>query len=129
MDKDIECKNKKLKNMVQKGFQGYPLATVAFYGPTSKFATKIVVSIFKDDDQKVTFMKKWHSRDADARTNDKFQIQILDFIKEYLVRSVVICNGIIGCPHEEGVDYPKGEFCPLCPYWENRDRFLDEVIQ
>jgi hypothetical protein len=30
---------------------------------------------------------------------------------------------IIGCPHEEGIDYPDGEQCPVCPYWAGRDRW------
>jgi hypothetical protein len=28
------------------GFRGYPIATVAFYGPNDKLATKVVVSVF-----------------------------------------------------------------------------------
>ncbi|HXA85561.1 MAG TPA: hypothetical protein VNZ47_10815, partial [Candidatus Dormibacteraeota bacterium] len=27
------------------GFRGYPIATVAFYGPSDKLATKVVVSV------------------------------------------------------------------------------------
>jgi hypothetical protein len=26
-------------------------------------------------------------------------------------------NRIIGCPHEEGIDYPLGRTCPQCPFW------------
>jgi hypothetical protein len=29
---------------------------------------------------------------------------------------------MLGCPHEEGIDYPEGEACPECPYWAGRDR-------
>jgi hypothetical protein len=36
---------------------------------------------------------------------------------------------IIGCPHEEGIDYPDGQKCPQCPYWASRDRFTHDVIQ
>src|SRR5712692_4405008 len=31
-------------------------------------------------------------------------------------------DGIIGCPHEEGIDYPEGKSCPQCPYWARRAR-------
>jgi hypothetical protein len=34
----------------------------------------------------------------------------------------------IGCPHEEGKDYPLGENCPQCPYWANRDRWSGKLI-
>jgi hypothetical protein len=33
------------------------------------------------------------------------------------VKEVVMTGGIVGCPHEEGIDYPLGEDCPHCPYW------------
>lgn len=35
---------------------------------------------------------------------------------------------IIGCPHEEGKDYPMGKKCPQCPFWVNRDRWTVEII-
>jgi hypothetical protein len=28
----------------------------------------------------------------------------------------------MGCPHEEEIDYPKGEACPHCPFWAGRER-------
>jgi hypothetical protein len=41
------------------------------------------------------------------------------------VRSVAMVGRIIGCPHEEGIDY-QGPTCPLCPYWAGRDRWSGE---
>jgi hypothetical protein len=29
---------------------------------------------------------------------------------------------MLGCPHEEGIDYPEGEACPACPFWAGRER-------
>ena len=26
----------------------------------------------------------------------------------------------MGCPHEEGKDFPKGGDCPFCPYWKGK---------
>jgi hypothetical protein len=37
-----------------------------------------------------------------------------------------MADRIIGCPHEEGIDYPEGEECPLCPFWKGRDRWSGE---
>ena len=35
---------------------------------------------------------------------------------------------IIGCPHEEGIDY-EGSVCPRCEFWANRDSAgIGEVI-
>jgi hypothetical protein len=35
---------------------------------------------------------------------------------------------MLGCPHEEGVDYPMGRTCPRCPFWAGIDRFTHEPI-
>jgi hypothetical protein len=50
---------------------------------------------------------------------------IVDALAKWSPRSVVVTQGIIGCPHEEGIDYPVGEQCPRCPFWANRDRWRD----
>jgi hypothetical protein len=26
----------------------------------------------------------------------------------------------MGCPHEEGKDFPVGGDCPFCPYWKGK---------
>lgn len=117
--------NKKVKE----GFRGYPIATVICYGPDSKTASKVVVSIILEENSEPIFMQKWFSNDLDVRSDLTIQEELQDFIQEHKVRSVIISDGIMGCPHEEGTDYPNGEACPKCPYWANRDRFLDEVIQ
>jgi hypothetical protein len=36
---------------------------------------------------------------------------------------------IIGCPHEEGIDYPDGAECPECPFWKGRDRWTGELLE
>ena len=36
-------------------------------------------------------------------------------------KSDVMADRIIGCPHEEGVDYPDGSKCPKCPFCAIRD--------
>jgi hypothetical protein len=53
---------------------------------------------------------------------------MLDFVKRHDVNDVAMTEHIIGCPHEEGIDYPQGETCPQCPFWAHRDRWTGEVI-
>ena len=43
----------------------------------------------------------------------------------YGVLSVAMTDRIIGCPHQEGIDY-QGQWCPLCEFWKGRDRFTGE---
>src|SRR4051812_9319014 len=40
---------------------------------------------------------------------------------------VVMTDRIIGCPHEEGIDY-EGTTCPTCPFWAGRDRWTGKRL-
>ncbi|HKV77345.1 MAG TPA: hypothetical protein VJP02_04360 [Candidatus Sulfotelmatobacter sp.] len=118
-----------LGKKAQRGFRGYPIATVAFYGPTAELATKVVVGIVRDEGREPDPLERWLSEDIDVRSNPAVGEKVLAFLKEQAAKSVIVTDGIIGCPHEEGIDYPEGKSCPQCPYWAGRDRFTSERIQ
>ena len=111
------------------GFRGYPIATVAFYGPNDKLATKIVVSVILTENNEPDFLKRWVSEgDLDVRHDPAIGEQVLALLKTHSPCSTVVTDRIIGCPHEEGTDYPEGVSCPRCPFWAGRDRFTHERI-
>ena len=117
-----------LEKKAKAGFRGYPVATIAFYGPDNKIATKVAIGIMMSESEKEpAIMKKWFS-DKDIRRDVKILNEVKEFITEQGARSVAITNKILGCPHEEDIDYPLGESCPKCPFWAGRDRFTDELI-
>ena len=116
-----------LAKKARKGFRGYPLATVAFYGPDNQRANKLVIGIISHKGAEPE-LKKWYSDDDDIRSLPDIESEIKDFIKEHGVLSISMVDRIIGCPHEEGIDYPDGESCPECPYWRSRNRFTGESI-
>ena len=68
-------------------------------------------------------MEKWISEDADLRTDPTILGEIMDYLHRWNVHTVVMVDRIMGCPREEGIDYPDGESCPKCPFWANRDRW------
>ena len=108
---------------------GFPLATIAFYGEDDKVASKVVVGILlSEKDEDVAFMEKWFQTNTDVRFDPEIKAQIVDFLEKHDVHRVVMIDRIIGCPHEEGIDYPEGEKCPHCSFWANRDRWSGEVI-
>ena len=118
------------RKKARKGFQGYPIATVAYYGPDDKFASKVAVGIIlREQDKETADLKRWFSDGLDVRFDPSITQEITEFIESYNVRSVGIADRIIGCPHEEGKDYPKGETCPECPFWVGRDRWTGELFQ
>lgn len=118
-----------LKAKAKRGFRGYPIATVAYYGPDDTRATKVAVGIVSGEGGDVDFLERWHASDLDARFDPAICASVLEFITRHHPKSVVMSPGIIGCPHEEDVDYPEGQTCPACPFWADKDRWTGEVIQ
>jgi hypothetical protein len=121
-----EQAGKAILKKAKKGFKGYPIATLAYYGPTDQKATKLVVGIIHQEHADPEQMKKWFS-DGDIRADYDVFEEVADFIKANGAGTVVISDRIIGCPHEEGIDYPEGRYCPLCPFWEGRNRWTGRV--
>ena len=118
-----------LRAKSKRGFRGYPVATVAYYGPDGTRATKVAVGIVPGEGRDVDPLERWHATDSDARFDPAICASVLEFITTHSPKSVVMSPGIIGCPHEEGVDYPEGQTCPACPYWANKDRWTGEVLK
>lgn len=105
----------------KKGFNGYPVATMAFYGPTNRLATKLVVGlIYNEDDDPELF--KWFSEACDVRSNAKILDEVTKLFASNKIKSVLLKEKIFGCPHEAGIDYPEETQCPQCTYWQDRDR-------
>jgi hypothetical protein len=117
-----------LKKKARRGFREYPIATVAFYGPDNLRATKVAVGIVLGEGAEPEVMERWFVEEGDVRTDREIGRQILEFIQGHSAKSVVMTDRIIGCPHEEGVDYPTGQVCPHCPFWSYRDRWTGEVL-
>ena len=118
---------KRLQKKVKKGFRGYPVATIAFYGADDRFASKAAVGITRGEGEETLALERWFNEHIDVRNDPEVGEAILLFIEQHDVKSVAITDGIIGCPHEEGVDY-EGTTCPECPFWANRDRWTSEII-
>jgi hypothetical protein len=119
----------KLAKKRAKGFQGYPVATIAFYGPDALRATKISVGVIAAESAEADPLERWFSEERDVRRDATVLEAVVRFIEQHGVKSVSSVDRIIGCPHEEGIDYPTGEKCPKCTYWANRDRWTGELIE
>ena len=107
---------------------GFPVGTIAYYGPDDQTATKVAVGIV-DSKSEVIELRRWLVRTQDVRIDRKINDEILAFIQERNVQRVAIAGRIIGCPTEEGTDYPEGSTCPRCPYWAKIDRWTGEVLR
>lgn len=82
--------NKKLlTKRARKGHKGYPVATIAFYGPTNKVATKLVCGIIKTEGSDPDTLEKWASN-TDVRKSEVILGEVLAFIQENAVSSVAM---------------------------------------
>jgi hypothetical protein len=118
-----------LTKKARRGFRGYPVATIAFYGPDARRATKVAVGIVRSEGGEPDPLERWFAEEGDIRKDPTVLEEVLELVQREGVRSVVMTDRIIGCPHEEGIDYPEGQVCPLCPFWANRDRWTGDVLR
>jgi Holliday junction resolvase len=94
----------KLAKKRDKGFCGYAVATIAFYGPDDTRATKVSVGIVAHEGADADPIERWFCKTTDARIDPEVAEAIVRFIDQRGAKSVVAVDRIIGCPHEEGID-------------------------
>ncbi len=95
----------------------YPIGTVAMYGPNDQVTTKIVASVIKSADSDPILERFVGTGIAE---DDRVQEKINAFFESHNVTRIGAVDYNIGCPHEEGEDFPVGEDCPFCPFWQGK---------
>ncbi len=100
-----------------KGHGKYPVGTVAFYGPDDKTVTKMAAGVLLREDAE-PIMERWVS--TNIMQDEKIGQAVRRFFASHGVKTVVSADGVLGCPHEEGEDFPVGADCPLCPFWAGK---------
>ena len=88
------------RKKAKKGMRGYPVGTVAFYGPDHGRASKVAASIVPGEGLEPQ-LRRWFSESGDVRADDAIIGEVSAFFRQHSVRSVAIVDRIIGCPHEE----------------------------
>jgi hypothetical protein len=115
---------KRLRKKARKGQRGWPVGTIAYYGPDLTRASKVAVGIVPAEGVEATEVGRWSVGDGDIRNDRAIAQEILEFLARHNVLTVVLADRIIGCPHQEGIDY-EGQWCPdpACAFWHGRDRW------
>jgi hypothetical protein len=90
----------------------YPIGTVAI-----KTTTKLAAGVILHDGAE-PILRRWVA--TDVTTNAKVQQEMKDFFLQHGVKQVAMSQGNMGCPHEEGEDFPHGGDCPFCPFWKGK---------
>ena len=123
----IDKFQKRLSKKSRKGFRGWPLATIAYYGPDLSRASKVTVAVIHMEGGEAEEMRSWSSETTDMRHDGATGQEIVQFLEEHDVKSVAMSGGIIGCPHQQGIDY-DADWCPECDFWKGRDRFTGKLL-
>jgi len=63
-----------------RGSQGYPIATVAFYGPDDRRASKVAVGVLAREGAEPLDLERWFSDVADVRDEEGINRAIVEFI-------------------------------------------------
>ncbi len=84
----------------------YPIGTVTFCGPDDKTTTKLAATVIVSANAE-PMRKRWVG--TDVTTSLKVQTELQEFFQQHGVQSVAMSEGNMGCPHEEGEDFPVGE--------------------
>ena len=71
---------KRLRKKARKGLRGWPIATIAFYGPDLSRATKVAVGIVPSEDSEVKELRDWKVDRGDIRADPAIAKEIMDFI-------------------------------------------------
>ena len=95
----------------------FPVGTFALYGPDDKRTTKIVAGVIKREGAE-PIIERWVG--TNVKNDPKVQQKIKGFFDRHGVKSVAATDRNMGCPHEEGEDFPVGEDCPFCPFWKGK---------
>jgi hypothetical protein len=97
--------------------QKFPIGTIARYGPDDRATTKIVAGVIRRQNAE-PILERWVG--TNIASNPKVDRQIAEFFQRHHVKSVVANHQNMGCPHEEGIDFPSGEDCPFCAFWSGK---------
>jgi hypothetical protein len=107
-----------MKKDQDRGFQSkFPIGTIALYGPDDRKTTKIAASVIKRQGAE-PILKRWMG--SKVKDDPNVRREIMEFFRQHGVKSVIATEENMGCPHEEGEDFPVGGDCPFCSYWKGK---------
>ena len=118
--------HERLGKKTRRGFRGFPVGTVALCGPDDRLATKLVAAVTAKEGDDPADLRRYLAAEGDVRQDPAILAEVVRLFEEHGVRTVAMVDRIIGCPHEEGIDY-EGPSCPRCPFWAGRNCWTGDI--
>ena len=107
---------RKLETLSKKGFRGYPLAEIQYYGP-SPYRAKKVVLVIEDEEGSRKTLKEFNTQGWDLRGTSNIDRSLLQMLKEHGVATLKMDERSRGC--HKSMDDPE------CRYWKALPRTKD----
>ena len=88
----VDKARKRIAKQVKRGFHGYPLVSIEYFGKTPELATEVVISFVEEegaDPQKQTVVSS-----GDAREDETIQSTLLKIIERVGAKTVTEIDGI-----------------------------------
>ena len=117
-----------LVKRARRGFRGYPVATLAYYGPDDRTAIRISVGVATVEDGEME-MRRWYGRPGQNLHHDvAIHKEVLAHINARQVASVAILDKINGCACQDDDEMPAAVRCTTpCGFWEGVERPTDRL--
>ena len=93
-----------LEKKAKRGMHGFPVGTIAFYGPDNRRASKVAVGIASALQSELTEVRRWFAEAGDARKDDKILTEITTFLREKPRKNL---GNAFPCPLFAGRDGPE----------------------
>jgi len=115
-----QLQNKKLIEQLRRILRersDFPFGILSYFGPDNESITKIVALVIKGSDIK-PILRSWSQ--PGVTSDPLVAAEIGKFFLENKTENIVMPDGVLGCPHEEGVDFPLRTVCPYCVFWSSQ---------
>ena len=89
---NLDKSTKRIAKKVNKGFQGYPQISLAYFGESTDFATEVVIGFLLDEGAQVQEQKFVST--TDVRKDETIQTTLLKIIERADAKTVIQIDGV-----------------------------------
>ena len=89
---NLDKSQKRISKRVKRGFQGYPLISIEYFGPSQVLATKVEVGFVQEENAEPMLEK--FSSDTDIRQDETVQTTIIKIIDRVDAKTVTLLDQV-----------------------------------
>jgi hypothetical protein len=89
---NLDKSQKRISKRVKRGFHGYPMISIEYFGPSTALATKVQVGFIEQEDAEP--MLETFNSDTDIRQNETVQTTIIKIIDRVDAKTVTLNESV-----------------------------------